>query len=70
MAATSNTTKNNITIPNWKISGDFFDVCNCNMPCPCEFAQAPTYDDCDGVLVWHIRKGQTSKHISFGWSGP
>ena len=51
MAATSNTTKNNISIPNWKISGDFFDVCNCNMPCPCEFAQAPTYDDCEGVLV-------------------
>jgi len=70
MAATSNTTKNNISIPNWKISGDFFDVCNCNMPCPCEFAQAPTYDDCEGVLVWHIRKDQTSKHISFGWSGP
>ncbi|MFI5425114.1 MAG: DUF1326 domain-containing protein [Nitrososphaerales archaeon] len=47
-----------------------FDVCNCNMPCQCEFAQAPTYDDCEGVLVWHIRKGQSSKHISFGWSGP
>jgi hypothetical protein len=45
-------------IPNWKVSGDFFDVCKCNMPCPCEFAQAPTYGDCDGVLAWHIKKGQ------------
>jgi hypothetical protein len=47
----------NNNIPNWKISGDFFDVCKCNMPCPCEFAQAPTYDDCEGVLAWHIKNG-------------
>jgi hypothetical protein len=45
-------------IPTWKVSGDFFDVCKCNMPCPCVFAQAPTYGDCDGIMAWHIRKGQ------------
>jgi hypothetical protein len=49
-------TTNNI--PKWNISGGWFDVCKCNIPCPCEFAQAPTYGDCDGVLVWHIQKGQ------------
>jgi hypothetical protein len=49
------TTSNNI--PKWKVSGDWFDVCKCNMPCPCEFAQAPTYGDCDGVLAYHIKKG-------------
>jgi hypothetical protein len=27
------------------------------IPCPCEFAQAPTYGDCDGVLAYHIKKG-------------
>lgn len=48
---------NNNNIPNWKISGDWFDVCNCNMPCPCEFAQAPTYGECDGILAYHINKG-------------
>ena len=48
-------TTNNI--PKWKVSGDWFDVCKCNIPCPCEFAQAPTYDDCDGVLAYHIRQG-------------
>src|ERR671932_1537947 len=53
---TAAATNNNI--PKWKVSGDFFDVCKCNIPCPCEFAQAPTYDDCDGVLAWHIQKGQ------------
>ena len=45
-------------VPNWNLTGDWFDVCKCSMPCPCEFAQAPTYGDCDGVLAYHIKKGQ------------
>ena len=48
----------NNNIPIWKVSGDFFDVCKCNIPCPCEFAQAPTYGNCDGIMAWHIREGQ------------
>lgn len=44
-------------IPEWHVAGDWFDVCKCNVPCPCEFAQAPTYGDCDGVLAYHIREG-------------
>ncbi len=47
-----------INIPNWKVSGDFFDVCKCNIPCPCTYAQAPSYGDCDGVLTYHVRRGQ------------
>jgi hypothetical protein len=45
-------------IPNWKVSGDFFDVCRCNLPCPCAFAQTPSYGECDGVLAYHINNGQ------------
>ena len=45
------------TIPDWKASGDWFDVCNCSIPCPCTFAQAPSYGDCDAVLAYHIRNG-------------
>jgi hypothetical protein len=44
-------------VPQWQAEGDWFDVCKCNMPCPCEFAQPPTFGECDGILVWHIRKG-------------
>jgi hypothetical protein len=44
-------------IPQWKVSGDWFDVCKCNIPCPCTFAQTPTYGDCEGVLAYHIKKG-------------
>ena len=45
-------------IPRWNLSGDWFDVCNCNIPCPCIFAQAPSYGDCEGVLAYRIKKGR------------
>jgi hypothetical protein len=45
------------TISKWQLVGDWFDVCKCNIPCPCEFAQTPTFGDCDGILAWHVRKG-------------
>jgi hypothetical protein len=44
-------------VPNWKVLGDWFDVCKCNVPCPCTFAQAPSYGDCEGVLAYHIKNG-------------
>jgi hypothetical protein len=49
------------SIPKWKLSGDWFDVCKCSIPCPCEFAQTPTYGDCDGVLAYHINNGEYGK---------
>ena len=45
-------------IPRWNLSGDWFDVCNCNISCPCIFAQAPSYGDCEGVLAYRIKKGR------------
>ena len=44
-------------VPSWHIRGDWFDTCNCSIPCPCTFAQAPTNGDCEGILAWHIRTG-------------
>jgi hypothetical protein len=44
-------------VPEWRLTGDWFDICSCNIPCPCEFAQPPTNNVCQGVLAWHIRKG-------------
>ena len=44
-------------IPQWHLQGDWFDVCRCDIPCPCEFAQPPTNGECDGILVWHVRQG-------------
>jgi hypothetical protein len=45
-------------VPPWQLKGDWFDVCKCAIPCPCTFAQAPTYGDCDGILAWSIREGR------------
>jgi hypothetical protein len=44
-------------VPQWHLVGDWFDVCNCTIPCPCTFAQAPSEGDCDGILAWHIGEG-------------
>jgi hypothetical protein len=43
--------------PDWRVSGDWFDVCKCAIPCPCTFAQPPTDGDCEGILAWNIRAG-------------
>ncbi|HEY9450973.1 MAG TPA: DUF1326 domain-containing protein [Gemmatimonadaceae bacterium] len=44
-------------IPEWHVEGDWFDVCKCSIPCPCTFAQAPSFGDCDGILAYHVRRG-------------
>ena len=44
-------------IPNWHITGDWFDNCSCAVACPCTFAQAPDNGFCEWVLFWHIRSG-------------
>jgi hypothetical protein len=41
----------------WRLSGDWFDVCRCRVPCGCTFAQAPDEGECNGILAWHIREG-------------
>jgi hypothetical protein len=53
-------------IPKWSASGDWFDVCKCSMPCPCVFAQAPTYDDCDGIMAYNIEKGNYGETLLNG----
>jgi hypothetical protein len=45
-------------IPQWRLAGDWFDICSCDIPCPCEFAQAPTNNACEGMLAWHVREGR------------
>ena len=44
-------------IPQWWMKGDWFDVCSCDIACPCEFAQPPTNNQCEGVLAYHVREG-------------
>jgi hypothetical protein len=44
-------------IPKWKVQEDWFDTCSCGVPPP--FAQPPTNDNCEGILAWHIRQGNS-----------
>lgn len=46
----------------WRIAGTYFEVCNCDVPCPCrKQGEVPggrsTYDTCDFALSWAIAKG-------------
>jgi hypothetical protein len=48
----------------WRLSGDYFENCNCNVVCPCllstkpQLTSKPTEGTCDVVLVFHINKGK------------
>jgi hypothetical protein len=44
-------------IPDWRITGDWWDLCNCAIGCPCNFGSDPTFGFCEGVLTWLIREG-------------
>jgi hypothetical protein len=47
----------------WRLSGDYFENCNCDVVCPCLVSTAaplsarPSQGLCDVALVFHIDKG-------------
>ena len=47
----------------WRLTGDYFENCNCDVVCPCLVSTAepltarPTQGVCDVALVFHIDKG-------------
>jgi len=41
----------------WKISGSYFETCNCDAACPCIFLSPPTSGQCTAMLAWHIDQG-------------
>jgi hypothetical protein len=46
-------------MPNsWKIAGSYFEVCNCDVACPCIFLSPPTSGNCTLLLAWHIDHGR------------
>jgi hypothetical protein len=45
---------------NWRIKGQYFESCNCELLCPCLLSHAqarPTEGHCDVVLATHIDEG-------------
>jgi hypothetical protein len=41
----------------WKLEGDYFEGCNCDIVCPCSFFQDPDEGSCYLTCAWHIQKG-------------
>jgi|SRR6185503_1321537 len=42
---------------NWKLEGDYFEACSCDVVCPCLFLGNPDEEECDVTVAWHITKG-------------
>ncbi|HVD60003.1 MAG TPA: DUF1326 domain-containing protein [Gemmatimonadaceae bacterium] len=47
----------------WRVSGTYFEACNCEAICPCrmqggmKLSTGSTYGECDFALSWHITNG-------------
>lgn len=42
----------------WKVSGSYFESCNCEAACPCVFLSPPTTGACTAIIAWHIEDGE------------
>jgi len=42
----------------WKLSGTYFESCNCEAACPCVFLGPPTQEECTAIVAWHIDSGE------------
>ena len=41
----------------WNLEGEWFKNCNCDPGCPCDFNQAPTHANCEGMVAMRIDRG-------------
>jgi hypothetical protein len=41
----------------WSLEGAWFKNCNCDPGCPCDFNQAPTHGQCEGMVGMRIDRG-------------
>jgi hypothetical protein len=41
----------------YEMRGQFLEACDCSVPCPCWFVEAPDEDECTGVTAWHVEQG-------------
>jgi hypothetical protein len=55
-----------LVFPNGSFQETFLIFCNCSIPCPCTFAQAPTHGDCEDVLAYHIKSGHYGETLLDG----
>jgi hypothetical protein len=42
----------------YEMRGQFLEVCDCSLPCPCWFDQEPDEAECTGLVAWQIEQGK------------
>jgi hypothetical protein len=42
----------------FRVEGDYFEVCNCDVSCNCVWLGPATQDHCDLFLAWHVSRGE------------
>jgi hypothetical protein len=57
MSKTAQVPKTSEAIPNWQISVNYVETCNCDYGCPCNFSGFPTYGFCRAIVFMRINKG-------------
>ena len=41
----------------WMLKGSYFETCNCEAACPCNFLGPPTDGTCTVLIAWHVEEG-------------
>ena len=41
----------------WKLTGTYFEACNCETACPCVMMSPPSTGECTVLVAWHIDNG-------------
>ena len=58
LASTNNNNSTaRVTTSSWKLEGDYFEGCNCDLICPCIFKGDPDEGYCNLTTAWHIQNG-------------
>jgi hypothetical protein len=42
----------------FSVEGDYFEVCSCDVSCPCIWLRPADKEACDVMLAWHVKDGQ------------
>jgi Protein of unknown function (DUF1326) len=42
----------------WRLTGSYFETCNCEAACPCNFLGPPTDGHCTVLVGWRIDQGE------------
>jgi hypothetical protein len=42
----------------YRMTGRFFEACDCFVPCPCWFDHDPDEDECTGIVAWQVENGE------------